>query len=151
MITQDKRDKAIKDLAPSINRLHRQDPSLSTAIAAVLVDTMITLFSDTPVQFKLEIDEISQCQAAWVSTLNHFGITRPILPYENIAIAQLIKVYGWKSVLYALTGMRFEQKTATFDPSKNIAIARLRDSKLFEKFVNLAAQKKKEQELKNGN
>ncbi len=146
MITEDKKDIAITKLTTVLDKLSPTRPTRQLAIE--IVNLLVDLFKDAPLHHVLKMDEITPCQTAWKKTLEHFHIERPILPHENVAIAELIRVYGYKSVLYALTGVRFEQKTTTFDPSRNIAIARLRDPKLFEKFVNLAAQKKKEQESK---
>lgn len=93
-------------------------------------------------QRAITIEEIEQCENAWKGTLEHFGIHRPIMPFERMKIATLIKSYDYKSAIYALTGMRFETKTPSFDPSKHVALSRVQQPHLFEKFLNLAAQKK---------
>jgi hypothetical protein len=90
----------------------------------------------------LDPKEIAQCTDVWLGTLKHFKIYRPVLPYENMKIAQLVKQYGYIAAMYALTGMRFEKKTDSYDPGNYLAIARAFDSKLFEVFVNLAGREK---------
>lgn len=90
--------------------------------------------------------EQEMCEKAWEGTLEHFGIKRPIFSFEKMKIARLIKIYDYKSVVYALTGMRFEQKTQTFDPAKHVGLSRADDPRLFEKFLNLAAQQKTKQD-----
>ena len=95
---------------------------------------------------------ISQDQLAaesdWQETLSHFGIERPILPHERTKIFTLIKSYGAPSVRYALTGMRFQARTDTFDPGKHVSIARVMDPKNFETFLNLASAEKTKQKKK---
>lgn len=96
-----------------------------------------------------EKKEYEECEKAWKETLIKFGVDRPILPFEKVTIARMIKQYDWKSVLYALTGARFEEKTQSFDPAKYVSLTRVSQPHLFERFINLAAQrKKKPQEIK---
>lgn len=85
-------------------------------------------------------EEYEACETAWLKTLAHFGVERPILPYEKMKLARLIKTYDWKSIVYAVTGMRYEARSESFEPSKNVGLYRLEDSRLLEKFINLAAQ-----------
>lgn len=87
-------------------------------------------------------EELELCEKAWLGTLEHFGIFRPVFPFEKMKIARLIKSYDFKSVAYALTGVRFEQKSQSFDPSKHVGLARVEQPHLFEKFLNLASQQK---------
>ena len=87
------------------------------------------------------IEGYDECEKAWFETLQKFGIDRPILPFEKMKIAAMIKAYDWKSVVYALTGARLETKVDGFDPSKYVSLRRVEQH--FERFINLAAQKKK--------
>lgn len=89
-----------------------------------------------------ELEHYQEVEDAWKQTLEHFHIDRPILSFEKIKIARLIKLYGWKATMYALVGYRFEPKTQNFDPSKHVGLSRVEQPHLFERFVNLAAQKK---------
>ena len=44
---------------------------------------------------------------AWLETLKHFGIERPVLPFEMMTISRLVTQYhDWKTMVYAVTGMR---------------------------------------------
>ena len=85
-------------------------------------------------------------EKAWQDTLSHFKISRPVLPFEHMKLSQLVHKYGATATIYALVGMRFEDKTSTFDPSRNVALSRVMDDRLFEKFVNLASREKTLQE-----
>lgn len=114
--------------------------------ATEIIDALIDLFKEERRQIILSSEEIDACQKAWLGTLEYFGIERPILPHENMKIASMINQYGYKTVAYALTGMRYEERTNSFDPKKNVSLTRMMgDEKLLEKFVNLAAQKVTEQ------
>lgn len=93
-------------------------------------------------------EESLRCEQVWKKTLEHFKIFRPVLPYEHMKIAQLVKQYGEVAVTYALTGMRFEERTKNFDPAKHVALSRAQDLRMFEIFVNLAAREKTLQEEK---
>ncbi len=100
-------------------------------------------------EVKLISSELEACIKDWSGTLQYFKIDRPILPHEKMKIAALVKMYGdVKSVRYALVGMRFEQKSESFDPGKHLSLERLYDSKLFEKFINLAAAEMSKQKQK---
>ncbi len=87
-----------------------------------------------------------ECEKAWQATLLKFGIDRPVLGFEKMRIAQLIKQYDWRSTCYALTGARFEAKTQSFDPSKYVSLTRVFQN--FEVFVNLACQQKTKGKVK---
>jgi predicted transcriptional regulator len=90
---------------------------------------------------KIEIvkEGLDDCVKAWGETLRRFGITRD--PKSNeMQIARLISQHGYKDTYLALVGAAFEDKTETFDPSKNCSIARLSDPKRFEKFANLGSK-----------
>lgn len=89
-------------------------------------------------------------ESAWKQTLEFFKINRPVLPFEHMKLSQLVHQYGVTATLYALVGMRFEEKTATFDPAKNVGLSRVQDSRLFEKFVNLASREKTLQQKASG-
>jgi hypothetical protein len=86
--------------------------------------------------------DIEMCAKIWKSTLEHFNAHRPVLPHEHMKIAQLVKTYGATAVAYAFVGMRHEERTQTFDPAKNLSLARCQDEKLFEKFLNLGSIEK---------
>jgi hypothetical protein len=88
-------------------------------------------------------EEYMACEKVWKETLEHFGIYRPVLPFEKMKISRLIKQYDYVSVIYALTGARFEAKTENFNPANHVGLSRIEQAHIFEKFVNLAAQKKK--------
>lgn len=93
--------------------------------------------------------EIKQCCEKWGETLEKMGQRRPVLPHENMKIAQLVKQYGFKPTLYALYGYRFEMETPSFDPRKNVSISRLCESeKLFEKCLGLGAAEMEKQRKK---
>lgn len=92
--------------------------------------------------------EIAACEKAWLETLKHFGIERVVLPHEQMKIVNLIETNTFKATLYALAGMRFEEATPTFKPSKNVSLVRAFDPKLFEKFINLASAKATEEKKK---
>lgn len=93
------------------------------------------------------------CEKQWKTTLEFFGITRPVLSFEKMKIARLIKQYDSVSVAYALAGARFETKTKDFDPGKHVGLYRLDNPQIFEKFLNLASQamekQRKTMEIKN--
>lgn len=95
-----------------------------------------------PISPSIQPEGLAICEIAWSSTLRHFKIDRPILSHERMKIARLIREHGHKATAFALVGMQFEQKTDNFDPARNLAIHRAMDSKLFEKFVNLASREK---------
>lgn len=143
MITEEKREIAINTICPQLYGNKQQ--------ATILVDTFIELFKEEkpPLQ-EIETSHLSICVCSWEGTLTYFGIDRPSLPYEHMTISRLIREYDYKSVAYALTGMRYEAKTPTFNPKDYIAIRRLDDPKLFERFVNLASQRKTSQDKANG-
>jgi hypothetical protein len=91
---------------------------------------------------KIPPEETDACRKAWLDTLKHFKIDRPLSADEERTIYQLIKQHGYKFAAYGLAGMRFEEKTRDYDPGKNVSIHRALDTAKFNKFVNLAAQKK---------
>lgn len=90
----------------------------------------------------LSKDELKALEDAWLATLKHFKINRPVLPFEHMKLAALVKQYGVLAVQYAIVGMRFEEKTSTFDPAKHVGLSRLLDQRLFEKMLNLAGRQK---------
>ena len=94
-------------------------------------------------------ENLAKVREAWLETLKHFNIDRPVLPFEEMSLSRLVQQYDWKSVLYAVIGMRFEEKTQTFNPAKYVGLRRLDDPTLFERFVNLASQKKTEQKKRD--
>lgn len=84
-------------------------------------------------------EEIEPCIKAWGMTLEKFGIRKsPNL--DEIQILRLIQQYGAEQTRLALLGAGFEEKTKTFDPRRNLSIARVAVPKNFAKFVNLGAQ-----------
>lgn len=85
-----------------------------------------------------DLEGYVECEKAWLSTLEKFGIERPILMFEKVKIMTLIRQYDWKSTMYALTGARFEAKTQSFDPAKYVSLTRVFHN--FELFINLASQ-----------
>lgn len=97
---------------------------------------------------KLPSGGAKECEKFWLETLKFFGIDRPILPHEQAALFQLCSMHDFKSVVYAIVGMRYEESSQSFDPKKNISLRRAFDPKLFEKFINLSSQKKAEQDKK---
>lgn len=90
--------------------------------------------------------DIEMCAKIWKATLEHFNAHRPVLPHEHMKIAQLVKIYGATAVAYAFVGMRHEERTQSFDPAKNLSIARCQDPKLFEKFLNIGSIEKTKQD-----
>lgn len=87
-------------------------------------------------------EELQKLCDIWKNTLKHFKINRPVLSFELMKISQLAKSYGFIATAYALTGMRYEEKTQTFDPAKHVSLARAQNPALFEVFLNLAARQK---------
>lgn len=87
-------------------------------------------------------EELMKLCDIWQETLKHFKINRPVLPFEHMKIIQIAKSYGYAAAAYALAGVRFEEKTQTFNPANHVSLARVQDPALFEKFLNLAARQK---------
>lgn len=103
-----------------------------------------------PLRTVPQIEGLDKCEEDWLGTLAHFKIPRTTgLTYqEKVSISLGIKEYGLSQVRYALVGMRFEPKTEKFDPANHVTIFRVFDVKNFDKFTNLAAKKRAENQAK---
>ena len=110
--------------------------------------TLTPVLVPAPVKEKENIytrEEFASLETDWIGTLKHFGIERPVLPHEQQTLWQVTKAHGIKATRYAVVGMRYEESTSTFTPSKHVSLQRLFKGELFEKFVNLASAKLTEQ------
>lgn len=86
-------------------------------------------------------EELKDCIEVWGDTLRHFKINKNP-NFDESSILRLIHSRGYEQTKLALIGIRSEAKTENFDPSKNVSIGRISNARLFEKFVNLGAQKR---------
>lgn len=95
--------------------------------------------SNTP---PLAGEELKRLAWEWKTTLKHFKAERELIPGEDLEIARAASRYGAENVRLALVGARFEEKTETFDPGKNLKLQRILGRQQFDKLVTLGAQNK---------
>ncbi len=89
--------------------------------------------------------DLEKAKTVWTETLKHFKKDRNLNERDEISLARGIQAFGIEQVLAALAGMRYEQGFETFDPGKNLSLARIFKPDKFEKFVNLGSKEKKEE------
>ena len=84
--------------------------------------------------------EILELVAEWGRTLAHFQISKDPR-FDEVPIACLLRRHGFEKTRLSLIGQRYEAKTDSFDPAKNLSVSRLMSKPIiFEKLVNLGAQ-----------
>lgn len=84
-------------------------------------------------------DDIETSKHYWFKTLAHFGQPRDfLLTGEDRKIWEACKRYPLTEVCHAISGMRFEPPTPSFDPKRNVNLARAFDPKLMTKFIGLS-------------
>lgn len=81
---------------------------------------------------------MSRCVNIWGESLKKMGVPKdPKL--DEAHIAWLIQNRGEEKTELALRGYPHEEPFNGFNPRRNVNILRVKDPKLFEKFVNLGA------------
>jgi hypothetical protein len=125
---------------PEPNTEPNDSPNLGSArLGSANLNSSLPVAEDSVgVKVPIPRSEIQEAVIEWGNTLKHFKIDKDPR-FDEPAIGQLIKQHGIKKTKLALSGVRFEQKTDTFDPAKHVSIVRLMDHRRFDKFVNLGA------------
>ncbi len=94
-----------------------------------------------PEETKVKQEDHDRAVAQFQKTLDHFKCGRKPLSVEVRKIYELllsgIPLY---EIVHGISGMRYEPKTQTYDPSKHINIFRLFDAEKRAKLVTLSTQ-----------
>jgi hypothetical protein len=98
-----------------------------------------------PTDVRVLTADMDRVVAQLEKTLAHFKAGRPVIQREKEELWKMLKSnIPIEELCHALSGMRFEPKTPTYDPGKHISIFKLWDPERRLKLLTLSTQKAQE-------